>query len=79
MLPTIPSTMIKALLLFRVPVPLMRMVAPSEPGLPDDCLTETPELKPPKEDERLVTGRFSMAFASIVATEPITFTFFCTP
>ena len=77
---SIPSTNTKGLELFKVPTPRMRIVAISLLGLPDNCKVCTPALIPDNAIERLVRGRESNSFSTlIVETAPVKFIFFCVP
>lgn len=56
------------------------MVAPSEPGCPEACVTFIPAASPERAEETLMMGRPSVWSAKLMeVTEPVRFTFFCTP
>ena len=64
----------------RVPIPLTLMLTPSEPGVDELCLTITPAFIPDNAAAGVVIGRdLAICSKSVVATEPVRFTFFCTP
>jgi len=60
-------------------MPRMRIAPPSSPGAPDCVVTVTPGAMPCRAAEVETIGRLSNAFESMVATEPVTFTFFWVP
>src|SRR5882757_10142137 len=78
-LPVMPSMRTRTEVLLKVPVPLMVMLAPSLPGVPEPWLTYMPGDNPASEEDILVVGLLSSSFEPIVATEPVRFTFFCEP
>ena len=57
----------------------MRIAPPSSPGAPDCVVTVTPGAMPCRAAEVETIGRLSNAFESMVATEPVTLTFFWVP
>ena len=60
-----------------VPIPLILMVEPSDPGCPDPCITDTPGSTPARADETLVTGLDCASSSKFtLATDPVRFTFF---
>lgn len=62
------------------PSPRMRIVALSEPGWPELCVTFIPAARPASAAEVLMIERLSLVFEkSIDATEPVRLTFFWTP
>jgi len=77
---SIPSTSIRGLESFKVPLPRIRTLELSEFGLLVVCITFKPAAIPDKADETVVTGRDKvLSLKSTVATEPVRFTFFCEP
>ena len=80
MLHSIPSTSTNGELVLNVPLPRTRMVAPSDPGCPEACVTFIPAASPERAEETLMMGRPSVWSAKLMeVTEPVKFTFFCTP
>ena len=82
MLHSTPSTSTRGLLAFVVkdPLPRIRIVAASEPGWPEVCITLIPAAIPARAAEVLTIGLLSArSEKSIAATEPVRLTFFWTP
>ena len=76
---TTPSTTTIGLLLFKVPIPRIRMLPTSRPGWPLLCVTVTPAIVPCKAEVTFVTGLFSRSLAEILETDPVRLIFFVVP
>ena len=65
---------------FRVPIPRIRMVTPSLPGLDEVWRTITPALRPDRAAPVVVTGlEAATSWKSTVDTDPVRLTFFWVP
>ena len=79
MLDSTPSTMTIALASPIVPIPRTRSTPASEPGCPEVWTMVTPGIWPASILVTVELVRFDSFPASMVATEPVRFTFFWVP
>ena len=73
-----PSTRIIGFELLNVPTPLMRMVAPSEPGFEEAWFMYRPGIEY-RASEACDIGRFSISAMSLTVMDPVNVSFFCEP